>query len=128
MPVDTSPAAGPAARAANHGHDAPDLRVFVFALVFIVGGITALNAIIPKMTPPFTLDHATAMLVPSTFFLAYAVFAIPRRRDRTQGGRLYRPRDRDAAIGSARRADPVLRRPCPPPGGGGAGGVSSPRS
>jgi FHS family L-fucose permease-like MFS transporter len=54
------------------------LRVFVFALFFIFGGITSLNdIIIPKMKELFTLDHATAMLVQSAFFLAYALFSIP---------------------------------------------------
>ena len=58
--------------------DAPDLRWFVFALFFIFGGITSLNdIIIPKMKELFTLDHATAMLVQSAFFLAYALFSIP---------------------------------------------------
>ena len=63
MHVDTksTPAAG---GDASHGYDAPDLRVFVFALFFIFGGITSLNdIIIPKMKELFTLDHATAMLV-----------------------------------------------------------------
>lgn len=42
---------GPAASGdAEHGYDAPDLRVFVFALFFIFGGITSLNdVIIPKL-------------------------------------------------------------------------------
>lgn len=63
---------------ATHGYDAPDLRVFVFTLFFIFGGITSLNdIIIPKMKELFTLDHATAMLVQSAFFLAYALFSIP---------------------------------------------------
>jgi len=63
---------------ASHGYDAPDLRVFVFGLFFIFGGITSLNdIIIPKMKELFTLDHATAMLVQSAFFLAYALFSIP---------------------------------------------------
>ena len=63
---------------ATHGYDASDLRAFVFALFFIFGGITSLNdIIIPKMKELFTLDHATAMLVQSAFFLAYALFSIP---------------------------------------------------
>ncbi|MEG8054005.1 sugar MFS transporter [Sphingomonas aerolata] len=75
----TAAAGGTAAEGdANHGYDAPDLRVFVFALFFIFGGITSLNdIIIPKMKELFTLDHATAMLVQSAFFLAYALFSIP---------------------------------------------------
>lgn len=71
--------AAPAASGdAGHGYDAPDLRVFVFALFFIFGGITSLNdIIIPKLKELFTLDHATAMLVQTAFFLAYALFSIP---------------------------------------------------
>jgi FHS family L-fucose permease-like MFS transporter len=77
MHVDTHSTAA-AGGDASHGYDAPDLRVFVFALFFIFGGITSLNdIIIPKMKELFTLDHATAMLVQSAFFLAYALFSIP---------------------------------------------------
>ncbi len=72
-PID--PAAG---GDAAHGYDAPDLRVFVFALFFIFGGITSLNdIIIPKLKELFTLTHASAMLVQTAFFLAYALFSIP---------------------------------------------------
>jgi FHS family L-fucose permease-like MFS transporter len=54
------------------------LRLFVFALFFIFGGITSLNdIIIPKLRALFTLTHANAMLVQSAFFLAYALFSIP---------------------------------------------------
>ncbi len=77
MHIDSSPSA-PAAGDAEHGYDAPDLRVFVFALFFIFGGITSLNdVIIPKLKELFTLNHATAMLVQTAFFLAYALFSIP---------------------------------------------------
>ncbi|MFT3976138.1 MAG: sugar MFS transporter [Sphingomonas bacterium] len=77
MHVDSSSSA-PAAGDAEHGYDAPDLRVFVFALFFIFGGITSLNdVIIPKLKELFTLNHATAMLVQTAFFLAYALFSIP---------------------------------------------------
>ncbi|WP_375394575.1 sugar MFS transporter [uncultured Sphingomonas sp.] len=77
MHVDTDQAV--AARGdADHGYDAPDLRIFVFALFFIFGGITSLNdIIIPKLRELFTLDHASAMLVQSAFFLAYGLFSIP---------------------------------------------------
>ncbi len=79
MHVDMSKASADAASGdAAHGYDAPDLRVFVFALFFIFGGITSLNdIIIPKLKELFTLDHATSMLVQSAFFLAYALFSIP---------------------------------------------------
>ena len=63
---------------AQHGYDAPDLRVFVFALFFIFGGITSLNdVIIPKLKELFTLDYAQALLVQSAFFAAYAIVSIP---------------------------------------------------
>lgn len=77
MHVDNPPSA--AARGdAEHGYDAPDLRMFVFALFFIFGGITSLNdVLIPKLQELFTLNHATAMLVQTAFFLAYALFSIP---------------------------------------------------
>ena len=60
------------------GIDAPDLRVFVFALFFIFGGITSLNdVIIPKLKELFTLSYAQAMLVQSAFFAAYFIISIP---------------------------------------------------
>ena len=58
--------------------DAPDLRVFVFALFFIFGGITSLNdVIIPKLKELFTLNYTQAMLVQFCFFTAYLVVGIP---------------------------------------------------
>ena len=64
---------------ADAGHiDAPDLRVFVFALFFIFGGITSLNdVIIPKLKDLFTLSYFQAMLVQSAFFAAYFLVSIP---------------------------------------------------
>lgn len=63
---------------AQAGYDAPDLRVFVFALFFIFGGITSLNdVIIPKLKDLFTLSYAQAMLVQSAFFAAYFIVSIP---------------------------------------------------
>jgi len=75
----TSPSTDPGAAAPDgQGVDAPDLRLFVFALFFIFGGITSLNdIIIPKLKDLFTLDHAGAMLVQFAFFLAYALFSLP---------------------------------------------------
>ena len=76
MHVDTSQTA--AHDEAEHGVDAPDLRVFVFALFFIFGGITSLNdVIIPKLKDLFTLNYTQAMLVQFCFFTAYAVIGIP---------------------------------------------------
>ena len=71
----TDPMVGPDQDA---GIDAPDLRVFVFALFFIFGGITSLNdVIIPKLKELFTLSYLQAMLVQSAFFAAYAVMSLP---------------------------------------------------
>lgn len=69
---------GSTADAESEGVDAPDLRIFVFALFFIFGGITSLNdVIIPKLKELFTLNYFQAMLVQSAFFGAYFIFSIP---------------------------------------------------
>lgn len=60
------------------GTDLPDLRLFVFVLFFVFGGITSLNdVIIPKLKELFTLSYAQAMLVQSAFFTAYFVVSLP---------------------------------------------------
>ena len=62
----------------DRGVDAPDLRVFVFALFFVFGGITSLNdVIIPKLKDLFTLTYGQAMLVQSAFFAAYFIISVP---------------------------------------------------
>jgi FHS family L-fucose permease-like MFS transporter len=72
----TDPA--PGASTAACGVDAPDLRLFVFALFFVFGGITSLNdVIIPKLKELFTLSYAQVMLVQTAFFAAYFVVSIP---------------------------------------------------
>jgi MFS transporter, FHS family, L-fucose permease len=54
------------------------LRLFVFALFFMFGGITSLNdVIIPKLKALFTLNYAQVMLVQSAFFTAYFLISIP---------------------------------------------------
>ena len=69
---------GSTPEANSEGVDAPDLRIFVFALFFIFGGITSLNdVIIPKLKELFTLSYFQALLVQSAFFGAYFVFSIP---------------------------------------------------
>lgn len=71
-----TPADAVATRAA--APDLPDLRLFVFALFFIFGGITSLNdVIIPKLKELFTLSYAQAMLVQSAFFAAYLIVSLP---------------------------------------------------
>lgn len=63
---------------ADDGVDAPELRLFVFALFFIFGGITSLNdVLVPKLKELFTLNYTQAMLVQFCFFTAYAVIGIP---------------------------------------------------
>ena len=58
--------------------DVRSLRLFVFALFFIFGGITSLNdVIIPKLKGLFTLNYAQVMLVQSAFFTAYFLVSIP---------------------------------------------------
>jgi MFS transporter, FHS family, L-fucose permease len=57
--------------------DLRDLRIFVFGLFFIFGGITSLNdVLIPKLKGLFTLSHADAMLVQSAFFAAYFIICV----------------------------------------------------
>ncbi len=79
MTVEIAQPPGSAAVAdAVQGYDAPDLRVFVFALFFTFGGITSLNdVIIPKLKDLFTLGYGEALLVQSAFFAAYALVSIP---------------------------------------------------
>ncbi len=58
--------------------DVPDLRLFVFALFFIFGGITSLNdVVIPKLKGLFTLSYGQVMLVQFAFFMAYFVVSLP---------------------------------------------------
>jgi FHS family L-fucose permease-like MFS transporter len=71
---------------ANAGTDLPDLRIFVFALFFIFGGITSLNdVVIPKLKELFTLSHADGMLVQSAFFALLSYFLAASRQHRPAG-------------------------------------------
>src|SRR5579872_3137921 len=55
-----------------------ELRVFVFALFFMFGGITSLDDIlIPKLKQLFTLSYGEVMLIQSAFFAAYLLFSLP---------------------------------------------------
>ena len=68
-------------QAPGDGVDAPQLRLFVFGLFLIFGGLTSLNdVIIPKLKELFTLNYTQAMLVQFCFFTAYAVIGIPGAR------------------------------------------------
>ncbi len=55
-----------------------ELRLFVFALFFIFGGITSLNdVIIPKLKGLFILSYAEVMLIQTSFFAAYFLISLP---------------------------------------------------
>src|ERR1700751_6476737 len=58
--------------------NAAGLRLFVFALFFIFGGITSLNdVIIPKLKGLFILSYAEVMLIQTAFFAAYFLISLP---------------------------------------------------
>jgi FHS family L-fucose permease-like MFS transporter len=55
-----------------------DLRLYVFGLFFIFGGITSLNdVLIPKLKPLFDLSYFEVMLVQFAFFGAYFIVSMP---------------------------------------------------
>jgi MFS transporter, FHS family, L-fucose permease len=55
-----------------------DLRLYIFGLFFIFGGITSLNdVLIPKLKPLFDLSYFEVMLVQFAFFGAYFVVSMP---------------------------------------------------
>src|ERR1700688_3057659 len=55
-----------------------NLQAFVYALFFVMGGITCLNdVIIPKLKWLFTLTYGEVMLVQSAFFAWYFIISIP---------------------------------------------------
>jgi FHS family L-fucose permease-like MFS transporter len=59
-------------------HPGSELRLFVFGLFFIFGGITSLNDIlIPKLKSLFTLSYAEANLINFAFFAAYFIVSLP---------------------------------------------------
>lgn len=60
------------------GKDSGSLRILVFALFFLFGGITSLNdVVIPKLKELFTLSYGQVMMVQSAFFAAYLVVSLP---------------------------------------------------
>src|SRR6202142_882249 len=67
-----------AAHSMSAGPAGSDLRLFVFGLFFIFGGITSLNdVLIPKLKSLFTLSYADVILVQSAFFAAYFIVSLP---------------------------------------------------
>ena len=72
------PESGPPQAPATPWSNVRELRLFVFALFFIFGGITSLNdVIIPKLKGLFILSYAEVMLVQTAFFAAYFLISIP---------------------------------------------------
>src|SRR6201993_1341238 len=70
--------AGTASATTTAARSVADLRLFVFALFFIFGGITSLNdVLIPKLKGLFDLNYAEVMLIQSAFFLAYFLISAP---------------------------------------------------
>ena len=69
------------APATSTGAETPgtaDLRLYVFGLFFIFGGITSLNdVLIPKLKPLFSLNYFEVMLVQFAFFGAYFIVSMP---------------------------------------------------
>ena len=112
---------------AETGQDAPELRLFIFALFFIFGGITSLNdVIIPKLKELFTLTYAQVMLVQSAFFAAYLIVSLPGRGVGPAHGlyarRRRRAADHDAGCLLSCRSSPVGRVRHVPAGAVRAGG------
>jgi FHS family L-fucose permease-like MFS transporter len=57
---------------------APQLRLVVFALFVILGGVTSLNyVLVPKLKGLFTLNYAQVMLAQSAFYAAYLFISLP---------------------------------------------------
>jgi FHS family L-fucose permease-like MFS transporter len=67
----------PAGRAVT-GDGAKKVLLLVFAVFFILGGVTNINDIlIPKLQGLYQLSHFQANLVQFAFFTSYAIFSIP---------------------------------------------------
>lgn len=64
--------------AAPSGKGTTTVLLLVFAVFFILGGVTNINdLLVGKFRPMFQLGHADANLVQMAFFIAYAAFSIP---------------------------------------------------
>ena len=60
------------------GKNTTTVLLLVFAVFFILGGVTNINdLLVGKFRPMFQLSHAQANLVQMAFFIAYALFSIP---------------------------------------------------
>jgi FHS family L-fucose permease-like MFS transporter len=73
-PITGSGAGGSAATGTN----TRTVLLLVFAVFFILGGVTNINdLLVGKFKPMFQLSHAQANLVQMAFFISYAAFSIP---------------------------------------------------
>ncbi|WP_296679613.1 sugar MFS transporter [Novosphingobium sp.] len=68
----------PQTGSAKSGGSTTTVLLLVFAVFFILGGVTNINdLLVGKFRPMFQLSHAQANLVQMAFFIAYAAFSIP---------------------------------------------------
>lgn len=75
-----APITGSSAAAAtgSTGGNTRTVLMLVFAVFFILGGVTNINdLLVGKFKPMFQLSHAQANLVQMAFFISYALFSIP---------------------------------------------------
>lgn len=69
---------GAASAPESTGKNTTTVLLLVFAVFFILGGVTNINdLLVGKFKPMFQLSHAQANLVQMAFFIAYALFSIP---------------------------------------------------
>lgn len=74
-PITGSAGAGSSAAT---GSNTRTVLLLVFAVFFILGGVTNINdLLVGKFKPMFQLSHAQANLVQMAFFISYAAFSIP---------------------------------------------------
>lgn len=78
-PITGTGAGGPAPTGiAPAGANTRTVLLLVFAVFFILGGVTNINdLLVGKFKPMFQLSHAQANLVQMAFFISYAAFSIP---------------------------------------------------
>ena len=80
MALPVHPASG-LATASGEGRHTRGVLFLVFAVFFILGGVTNVNdVLIPKLKGLFELSHFQANLVQFAFFTSYALFSIPAGR------------------------------------------------
>ena len=69
---------GAPAGTGSTGTNTRTVLLLVFAVFFLLGGVTNINdLLVGKFKPMFQLSHAQANLVQMAFFISYAAFSIP---------------------------------------------------